>query len=395
MTLSVLHVITTLDPLAGGTTAALAGLATAQAAAGLNVSILATFDDPDAETLAAALTEAGAKVSMVGPTRGPLRRHPDLEPTLRRLIQTHDIVHVHAVWEEPQHLACRLARQIHRPAILSPHGMLDRWSLKQSRLKKWAYLQWRLRSNLKQLQALHLTTEEERQSVERLGLPAEKIVMPLGLDLHEFEPLPAAGQFRAKHPDVGYGPFVLFLSRLHHKKGIELLLPAFARLQKTHPQHKLVIAGPPDTPAYGQSLRDLADSLGLGDCVVMPGMLRGADRIEAMVDAQVFVLPSYQENFGIVVVEAAAAGLPQVISEHVNLASYVARENIGQVVPLDIPTITDALRRIIDDPDREQVGLRARTTTFDQFGWDRLGPRWEAVYLALCESFKSNVASIK
>lgn len=383
MSVSVLHVIPTLDPLAGGTTAALAGMATAQAGAGLKAHVVSTFDTPGADTFAPTLEAQGVAVTMVGPTHGPLRKHADLPAEMRRLAAECDVLHIHGLWEEPQHQAFLTARQLGKPAVLSPHGMLDRWSLAQSKLKKQMYMAWRLKKNLRRVDALHYTTDEEAQSVGRFGLPGKPIVMPLGLDLHEFDPLPVAGRFRADHPAVGDAPYVLFLSRLHHKKGIELLLPAFRALRESHPGHKLVIAGPADTPEYGASLEALAAELGLSEHVYFPGMLRNEKRIEAMVDGQVFVLPSYQENFGIVVPEAAAAGLPQVVSEHVNLASWVASSDVGTVVPLDIGRITTALRDIIDDPQREAIGRRARAATFDTFDWKRIGPRWETAYAEL------------
>ena len=186
MSLSVLHVIPTLDPLAGGTTAALAGMAGAQADAGLDVHVVSTYPETDTDTFGPQLTQRGVKVTLIGPANNSLRRHPNLGPTLRRKISQADLVHVHAVWEEPQHLALKLGSALGKPVILSPHGMLDRWSLAQSRLKKQLYLAWRLRRNLRRVTALHYTTDEERESVGRFGLPGEALVIPLGLDLHEF-----------------------------------------------------------------------------------------------------------------------------------------------------------------------------------------------------------------
>ncbi|MBB6430789.1 glycosyltransferase [Algisphaera agarilytica] len=382
MSLKALHVIPTLDILAGGTSAALSGMASAQAQAGIKVSVVATYAEDGVETFAPFLTEQGVDVTLLGPTSGSLRRHPDLEPTLRQQIPAHDVVHVHGLWEEPLHLAFKLARELGRPAMLSPHGMLDRWSLEQSKLKKQIYLAWRLRKHLKHVDAFHFTTDEERESVGRFGYPGKPMVVPLGLDLDEFDPLPDAGRFRARYPKLGDKPYALFLSRLHHKKGLELLLPAFAQLREQHPDWRLVVAGPPENDAYLESLQALTKSLGMVEDEEMffVGMQRGAERIEAMVDASFFVLPSYQENFGIVVAEAGAAGLPLVISEHVNLASYVESNELGTITVQDVDQLRQSLDQTIRRDDLADVGRRARSTTLEHFDWKNIGRRWIDVY---------------
>lgn len=384
----VLHVVPSLDPLAGGTVAAVDGLARAQAAAGLEVEVFATFSEPAAASVAPVLKAAGVKVTAVGPTAGALRRHPDMAALLRPLVKQADVVHLHGLWEEPQWLASTLARKTSTPVMLSPHGMLDAWPLRQKWLKKRLYRLWRLDPMLKRASAFHLTTDEEASSVARFGFDATRVVVPLGLDLSEFQPPPDAGRFRSRNPGLGDDPLVLFLSRLHHKKGVELLIPAFAelvsaggRLQNT--RHRLVVAGPPASPAYFASLAAQAEATGVADRIHFVGNQEGVERIEAMVDADVFVLPSHQENFGIVVVEAAAAGLPLVVSEHVNLASFVSRENLGAVVSLNVEVLAAALADVLLSPDRKAIGDRARACAAAEFDWAAIGPKWEGVYAAM------------
>ena len=381
----VVHVIPTLNPLHGGTTAALDGLARAQAAAGLQVGVVATFSEPDEASVAPGLEAAGVSVESIGPTRGALRRHPRLAKTLKARVADADVLHLHGLWEEPQWLAAAAAAAAAMPFVVSPHGMLDAWSLTQKPLKKRLYRLWRLDRLLKRAAALHLTTEEESQSVARLGFATPRIVVPLGLDLHEFDPLPEPGRFRERHPEVGRDPLLLFLSRLHPKKGLELLIPAFAALARSGGRlettgHRLVIAGPPESDAYLAALTRLAADSGARDRIHLVGNQHGPERVEAMADADLFVLPSYQENFGIVVVEAAAAGLPLVVSEHVNLASFVERAAIGEVVPQDADRLAEALANVAVRADRAALGERARAATFAEFDWNAIGPRWAGVY---------------
>ena len=133
--MKILHVISGIDPSAGGTATALLSLAPAQARAGLDVSVVHTFEKPEAEA-AQSLRAQGVGVTSIGPAQWPLARHPDIVPKLRELIADADLVHTHGMWEEIHHQACSIARQRGVPYVMSPHGMLDPWSLSQSRWKK-------------------------------------------------------------------------------------------------------------------------------------------------------------------------------------------------------------------------------------------------------------------
>ena len=141
----ILHVIPTIDPVQGGPVSVLAGLAPAQVAAGMQVSVLATSRAGEDVSLADRLRATAVTVEVIGPATGPLLRHPSLGPAVRAAVARADVVHVHALWEEIQHLASRAAFQAGVPYLVTPHGMLDPWSLSQSRWKKKLYFAWRLR----------------------------------------------------------------------------------------------------------------------------------------------------------------------------------------------------------------------------------------------------------
>ena len=217
--------------------------------------------------------------------------------------------------------------------------MLDPWSLKQSWLRKRLYLAVRLRRDLNSADVLHYTTDLERDLAARLKLSPQAIVEPNGLDLSEFQSLPPRGTFRSRHGLPADRPLVLFLSRIHPKKGLELLLPAFARAAG---DAHLVIAGPDDN-GHGAIVKRLAADLKLSDRVLFTGMLRGADRVAAFADADLFVLPSHQENFGIAVAEAWAAGCPTIISDQVNLHPEVTRQRLGAVIATSIDPLAVAI----------------------------------------------------
>lgn len=383
--MKVLHVCSSLDPEAGGTTAALIGMVEAQTSAGIEASVIYTFQKPSSTVLADRLKNNGVRVYAVGPTISPLKLHRKLAPICRLATSSVDVVHIHALWEQIQHVAAKTARKQQIPYIISPHGMLDPWSLGQSKLKKAAYMFWRARKNLNRATAIHFTDDAEAQLTVPLDLKAPALVEPLGLDLDEFSTLPACDSFRNKHPQLDEHPFLLFLGRLHPKKGIEILLNAFALLD--NPNLMLAIVGPPHSDEYLATLKSMASALGIAERVLMVGMLRGPDRIEPLVDASLFILPSYQENFGIAVVESLACGTPVIISDRVNIHGRITTENLGAVVPPAPEPLAKAIEAWMADADkRNQAATRCREYARKEFDWPTIGRRWQNHYAKMSES---------
>ncbi|MEM9913778.1 MAG: glycosyltransferase [Planctomycetota bacterium] len=378
----ILHVMSDLDPRSGGTTEALVGMAAAQHHAGLDVRVVVSAKEGHQNDKAEVLEALGINMQLVGPATGSLLRHPQLKPVLNQATQDADVVHVHGLWEDAQHLACRAAQRTQTPYVVSPHGMLDPWSLSQSALKKKMYLALRLRRNLNRATAMHFTTEGERRAVAPLALKCPPLVETLGLDLTEFDPPPEPGGFRALCPELGDRTIVVFLSRLHHKKGLDLLIPAFA--QASDERHVLALVGPAASDEYEQQLRALAKDSGVADRVVFAGMLRGADRLKAFVDAAFFALPSYQENFGIVVAEALACGRPVLISDKVNLSDFVEEQQVGRVVTTDVDAVAQAIREMLaDEKGLAATGRRAAEAARQAFDWPKIGERWRDHYAKL------------
>lgn len=378
--MKVLHVISGIDPRGGGPAEALRGLALAQTAAGLNVRVLATFARGDELGFARVLEARGVTVRLVGPTRGPLARHPDLVAVTGEAVAAADVVHIHALWEEVQHQAARACRLLGKPYLIRPCGMLDPWSLRQGRLKKALYLLWRLRRHLNAATALHFTSDAERDGTARLRLRAPAVVEPNGIDISEYAHLPPRGTLRHRWGVPEGRPVLLFLGRLHPKKGLDLLLPAFAPLAEVA---TLVVAGPGED-VYRGKLEAEAARLGIAEKVLFTGMLLGSDKLAAFADADLFVLPSYQENFGIAVAEAMAAGLPVVISDQVNIQAEVLAAGAGGVVPTEVGALTAELTRWVHDAGlRRAAGARARAFAFGRYDWAAIADRWVGHYQRL------------
>lgn len=382
--MKVLHVASSIDLRDGGVAMALIGLASAQQLNGCDVTVVATQTSDIDDTGTGMLRKAQVQVEVIGPVQGSLRRHPQMFSTLTRLIANVQIVHIHGLWQEIEHQAAYISRQQRKPYLISPHGMLDPWCLSQSRLRKKAYMLWRQRKDLDAARALHFTTPTELELVSPLKLQPETIVETNGLDLSEFELLPGKEEFRDRFPLVGGRRIVLFLSRLHHKKGLELLIPAFALCHQ--PEMVLVLAGPCDE-SYLLQLKSLTRQHGVENQVVFTGMLHGRERIAALVAAELFVLPSYQENFGLVVAESLAAGTAVVISDQVNIHEQISAAGVGGVVPLRIEAIAAEIGRWMgDDELRREAAARARPFARAHYDWREIGARWAAHYARLVAS---------
>ena len=166
--MKVLHVISGIDPTTGGTATALTALAPALVRAGMAITIISAFDRPEDEA-AKALRRKGVQVIQIGPVTGALSRHPQILPKLQKLVPEADVVHAHGLWEEIQHQAARISRGAGVPYIISAHGMLDPWSLAQSRWKKKLYLALRLRRDLNGAAAIHYTSQAEAEASQSQG----------------------------------------------------------------------------------------------------------------------------------------------------------------------------------------------------------------------------------
>ncbi|MCA9293116.1 MAG: glycosyltransferase [Phycisphaerales bacterium] len=375
----ILHLNSSLDPAAGGPSIVLARMAAEQRRRGLDVTIITADAPGKLGAVIGTLQELGITVHETGPATGPLAKAPHAMSTLRRVLGTQrpDVAHLHGMWLHLLHWGSAELRRHRTPYIWRPCGMLDPWSLGQGRLKKKLFWMARGARDVNGAAALHFTTATEQRLVGPLRLRPRGYVIANGLDWEEFDPPPEKGAFRAAQ-GFGAEPVVLFLSRLHHKKGLDLLLPAFA--QGAPAEARLALAGPGES-GYVAELRERANALGIGERTVFVGQLDGAARLQAMVDADVFVLPSYQENFGVVVAEAAGVGAPILISDQVNLCDALLAARAGRVTPCTVDAVAAGLREILADPSAARaMGDRAKAWAAASFPWTKVADQIDAMY---------------
>jgi glycosyltransferase involved in cell wall biosynthesis len=258
-----------------------------------------------------------------------------------------DLVHIHALFSFATLPAAYWAHRRGVPYVVRPLGTLNRWGMENRRpwLKKASFRLVESRV-VRHASLMHYTSEQERIEAERLAGRTPAAVIPNALPRAGGRRLP--GAFRARYPALAGRRLVLFLSRLDRKKGVDLLLRGFAALRTRVPAAALVVAGDGEAAFVGR-LKEQARSLGIESDVIWTGFLAGAEKEAALADAEVFVLPSFSENFGIAVLEALASGVPVVVSEHVAIHDEVVRESAGLAVPCDPAALADAIATILDD----------------------------------------------
>ena len=352
----ILQIVQTLDVSTGGVARAVILLSEALARARHAVEIV-TLEHSN--TAAAGVTSL--KVHALGTGAAGYGYAPDVLPWLRANSQRFDAVIVNGMWQYPGLATWRAFAGSSPPYYVFPHGMLDPWFKRTyplKHLKKWLYWPWAEYLILRDARAVIFTSEEERlQARESFWLyRCRERIAPLGM---EEPPVASPDEFLARWPELRDKRIVLFLGRLHPKKGCDMLIDAFARAAAEDPQTILVMAGP-DHEGWATTLREQAGGAGIAERVVFTGMLEGSMKWAALRAADVFVLPSHQENFGLSVAEALACGLPVLMSNRVNIWREVQEDGAGFIEADDAPGSERLLRRWFETPEAERAAMRRR-----------------------------------
>jgi glycosyltransferase involved in cell wall biosynthesis len=297
-------------------------------------------------------------------------------------VADYDVVHIHAVFSHACLAAAKACRKSGVPYVVRPLGTLDPWSLRQKSLKKKLFWHLSVRRMLDGAAAIHYTARPEQEMAEEsLGL-ARGVVVPLGVDVDSIVVAGDAEGQQVLDSPFGRSPYVLVLSRLHHKKGLGLLLPTFLSVVKRpeFSEWRLVLAGEGNAEYVG-TLRGLAEKEDPEGRVVFAGWLEGARKMAALRQASVLALTSYQENFGLCVIEALACGVPVVVSPYVNLAPEIEEAGAGWVAPLERGALEDTLAEIMHDAQaRARRGAAGRELVRRRFTWSAVADQLAAVY---------------
>jgi glycosyltransferase involved in cell wall biosynthesis len=324
------------------------------------------------------------RVGIVSPTPSslpasslpPAVRHHASEHDLRRYVRDAEVVHLHGLWQGHTRRGAREARRARVPYLIAAHGMAEPWALRHKRWKKQAYLAFVEGKNLAHAACLHALARPEVGHLRALAPRVPIALVPNGVDLRPFDDLPPRSALEAEHPEVRGKFLLLFLSRLHAKKGLDLLADAFGSIAGEHPEAHLLLAGHDDgakAPFLGR-----IESLGLSGRVTLLGHVAGERARIAWGAADAFVLPSYSEGFSMAVLEALAARKPALITSACHFPELADAD--GAVVVHPTPDdVTRGLRELLErsPAERSAMAERGRALVESRYTW-----RWQAERLA-------------
>ncbi|GAB5497572.1 MAG: glycosyltransferase [Phycisphaerales bacterium] len=282
------------------------------------------------------------------------------EDLVKRVVGASDMVHMHTPWETANAAVAKLCNTLGVPYVVSIHGMLDDWSMAQRTLKKRVYLALSARKLLEGAYAVHCTAQAELDQSRKWYPKGNGVVIPLLFDLEPYKQLPGPEIAREKFNIDPDKPTVLFLSRIHVKKGVHILIDAANTIRERGTDAQFLIAGTGDSE-YEQSLRVQIDKLGLGDSVRLLGMVKGTEKVSLFQAADIFALPTSQENFGFVLVEALASGTPAITTKHVDIWPELESSGSSLIVEQTSEAFDQAITKLLADRGvLESMGTKGR-----------------------------------
>jgi glycosyltransferase involved in cell wall biosynthesis len=370
-----LHVTEHLDPRFGGVASVLASLSAAIAQTGSWQVILAGFCERD-ERVVPDLFQ-GVQLERFPRGRLPWLLGGPVTSRMSNLIQSADIVHIHGLWREPSSVVARLVASAGKPYVISAHGMLEHWALNHKRLRKRFYGAFVEKPTLKRARCLHALTAAELLDYRRYGLSAPVAVIPNGVTVpSETDP----EIFLRQYPQLRGRRLLLYLGRIHPKKGVDLLCRAWAQVAPSLPDAHLVLAGP-DSDGTLEVIRGLVVKFGIQSQVTITGMLSGTSKWSALAAADVFVLPSHSEGFSAAVLEALGVGLPVIITRQCNFPE-VAASGCGWVIEPDVAELSGAIGLCLRTPAAELAlfGRRGQELARSKFNWQTIAQAMLTVY---------------
>jgi glycosyltransferase involved in cell wall biosynthesis len=388
--MKILHVIPSIAPVRGGPSLAVIEMVKALRDSGVEAEIATTNDNgPNLLDVPLGQRSEYQQVPVwffprFSPNFHSLREFAfswQLTTWLWQVIHQYDLLHVHAIFSYPSTAAMAIARLKQVPYIVRPLGQLCQWSLQQSARKKQIYLQLIEKANLNHSQALHLTSEQEQQEVSQLNLSIPSFILPHGLFVSPT--IPNARQRLRQYLNIPADePIILFLSRLHPKKGLDYLIPALEKL--INYRFTFVIAGC-GSPEYESKVESLLLSHGIRNRTHITGFVKGELKDVLMQGADLFALTSYSENFGVAVLEALAAGLPVLVTPGVALADVVNEQRLGYVAELEVSKIAFLIQQALELPqEAKSMGNRGRQLIFEKYTWNQVSAKLVKTYIKIC-----------
>ncbi|MEM7063170.1 MAG: glycosyltransferase [Cyanobacteria bacterium P01_B01_bin.77] len=390
--MKILHVIPSISATRGGPSQAILEMVKALHDLNLEVDVITTNDDGNGLLNVPICTwfeYQGVKIrffSRFSPPINAVREFAfsvDLTYWLWNHIHEYDLLHIHGMFSYTSTSSMLVARAFRKPYLVGTHGVLCRWALQQSAMRKRVYLRLIERANLDKSAGFHVNSHKEKEEIDRLEFHCPKFLIPHGLNSSEIIS-DASTRLRDHYNLPADEPIFLFLARLHPVKGLEYLIQALANLKER--RFTFILAGDGDE-LYEAHIQQYLKEQGLQKHVIMTGFVDGELKQLLLQGADLFVLTSYMENFGVAVLEALASGTPALVTSGVALATDVEQYGLGYVVPQEVNAISSALVQYLQLSEQQKNLLCRKAQKFvtENYTWDRIAANLSNVYQSVIE----------
>ncbi|MGK7932486.1 MAG: hormogonium polysaccharide biosynthesis glycosyltransferase HpsP [Microcystaceae cyanobacterium] len=391
--MKILQIVPSISLVYGGPSQMILGLSKGLANAGEDVTIITTNSNGDAGQppldvpLETPIKQEGYQV-IYFPCY-PFRRYKFSLPLLNWLgthAKDYQIAHIHALFSPVSTFAATVARNNNLPYILRPLGTLDPADLQKKKQLKKIYGNLLEKPNLKGSVGVHFTSKQEAKVSERYGAKTNDIIIPLGVSLPDNSPILGTTRQQLGIPENV--PLILFMSRIEPKKGLSLLIEALENLLQKGIDFHFILAGTnPQDPQYENKIIQQVKDSKLGERTTITGFIKGELKLGLLQDADLFVLPSYYENFGIAVAEAMAMQTPVVISDQVHIWEEIQQASGGWICQCNVPSLTDSLITALDNDDSlKQRGINAKRLVDEQYNWSAIAQQVIKVYTDMSQT---------
>ncbi|MEL6164895.1 MAG: hormogonium polysaccharide biosynthesis glycosyltransferase HpsP [Cyanobacteria bacterium J06628_3] len=400
--MKILQIVPSISLIYGGPSQMVLGLAPALTRQGVKVTVLTTDSNGDTGQkpldvrLNSPVEQDGYEIIYF--KCSPFRRYKfsvDLLKWLNKHANEYDLAHIHALFSPVSSTAAAVCRAKKLPYILRPLGTLDPADLRKKKQLKQLYAAVLERPNINQAAAIHFTSEQEAKVSHRFGVNTKDLVIPLGVKECRDVKFNLSNQssdvknnISSKFNIPDNVPKILFMSRIDPKKGLDLLIPALEKLLGEGLDFHFVLAGTnPQDPSYEQKIQSQIQASSLNEHTTITGFVTGGLKSALLETADLFVLPSYYENFGIAVAEAMVAGIPVVISDQVHIHQDISGSESGWVGTTDIESIADLIREALKYPEeRQRRGVLARKYAKLNYSWDAISQKVVEAYKDITKS---------
>ncbi|MGC4095639.1 MAG: glycosyltransferase [Nitrospira sp.] len=313
-------------------------------------------------------------------TRTLRGRNAQVYSILQQLSSDLDIIHNHGLWMYPNWYARSVAKKSGVPLVISPRGMLDDWAMHRRRLRK--HLAWQIfeRESLQIAKLIHATSFPEAEGVRKLGFSQPIAVIPNGVDLPNLDDIPGRSHVVSQFPHLQHKKWLFFLSRIHPKKGLQELVRSWAKLHSDFPEWHLIISGP-DSEGYRSDIEAVCSHLGLRESVTFTGPVSGDLKSALLAGSEVMVLPTHSENFGIVIAESLAHGVP-VITTYAAPWKELETERCGWWIEDAQEALGITLKQAMETlpQTRREMGIRGRELVQRRYSWKTVGQQMYDTY---------------